>query len=211
MPKRINAVGQRFGRLVVIDRAEDYVSPQGNRSTRWLCRCDCGNEIITAWSVLKAGRAVSCGCKKKERFTVHSMYGTRLYKIYHKIRDRCYNQNHQAYRHYGGRGIEICDEWQDFKNFYEWAIANGYEEHLTIDRIDVNGDYSPDNCRWITQKEQLSNTRRNRYLTYDGETLTVTQWAEKTGLKRSTIANRIAKGWSVEKVLTEPLMRISQK
>lgn len=205
--KLIDAKGLRFGKLTVIERAEDYVSPQGNRSTRWLCRCDCGNEIVTAWKTLKAGRAVSCGCAKKERFTVHSMYGTRLYKIHDHLIQRCCNPKDTAYVHYGERGITVCDDWKDFMTFYDWAMANGYQDDLTIDRIDVNGNYSPENCRWVTMKEQLNNTRRNHYLTYGVETLTVSQWAERTGMKRSTIVARIAKGWSVEKVLTEPLMR----
>lgn len=127
----------------------------------------------------------------------------RVYCIWKHMKDRCYNPNFKHYGHYGGRGITVCDEWRkDFNSFYEWAISNGYDDSLTLDRKDVNGNYDPTNCRWATRREQMLNTRRNHYLTYDGETLTVNEWAEKLGMKQNTLLCRIRRGWSVERALT---------
>lgn len=128
----------------------------------------------------------------------------RLYSIWKRMKDRCNNPNHKYFSYYGGRGITVCDEWQkNFPAFYEWAIQNGYDDSLTIDRIDSNGNYDPCNCRWVTRHEQMLNTRRNHYLTYNGETLTVNEWAEKFGIKQNTLLYRIRRGWSVERALTK--------
>ena len=133
---------------------------------------------------------------------IHGDSRTRLYKIWKSMRGRCYLKSNTSYDRYGARGIKVCPEWQDYQTFKDWAVNNGYDDSLTIDRINCNGDYTPSNCRWVTYKEQANNTRRNRILTAFGETMTMTQWAEKTGIKVATIWARLNKGWDVEKALS---------
>lgn len=137
----------------------------------------------------------------------HGLNETRIYKTWVRMKVRCYNQNHDRYKNYGGRGITVCDEWKnDFKKFYEWAMKNGYSDDLTIDRIDVNGNYEPSNCRWITNKEQCNNRRNNHFITYNGKTQTVSEWAEEIGLDYNTLLVRINRlHWDIEKALTTPL------
>ena len=134
----------------------------------------------------------------------HGMSGTRIYKTWHNIRSRCKNPNASKYENYGGKGITICEEWDSsFENFYEWAMENGYEEGLTIDRIDGTGNYEPDNCRWVTPKEQANNTRANVRIEWNGINHTLTEWSEITGIKANTIRKRIFElGWSVEHALS---------
>ena len=165
MAKFNDLTGKRFGRLIVVERAENYISPQGQARKRWLCKCDCGNMVIVPARSLINDASKSCGCLQKEiaknTFTRHGKRGSRLYIIWSSMKTRCYNGKSRAYKWYGGRGIKICDEWlNDFQAFYDWAMANGYKDDLTIDRIDVNGNYEPSNCRWITISEQQKNKRQ---------------------------------------------------
>lgn len=135
----------------------------------------------------------------------HGMVGTRIYNIWKDMKRRCYCKTRKDYSRYGGRGITICDEWlHDFQAFFDWAMVNGYKDDLTIDRIDSNKGYSPDNCRWATIKEQDNNKRNNRLLTYNGKTQTVTQWAEDLNINESTLRSRIDRGLTDEQVLTTP-------
>ena len=133
---------------------------------------------------------------------------SKLYSVWLNMRSRCYNPKNKKYKDYGGRGISICSDWDDFLQFKKWSLENGFEESLTIDRIDNNGNYSPENCRWINQKEQMRNTRVNHLLTYNGETKTMSEWSEITGIKYHTLKQRINKyGYSVDRALTTPVLK----
>lgn len=204
MPKLIDQSGKRFGRLVVVKRAAN-----SGRTTRWECRCDCGNVVIVRQPDLHSGRTQSCGCIHREQLAdrnrTHNLSYTRLCSIWRAMKGRCYNTNSQAYPNYGGRGITVCDEWKnDLEAFYAWAIANGYDEHLSIDRIDVNGNYEPSNCRWADKNTQANNTRNNRVLECDGKQQTIAQWSKETGIKAHTIRRRLELGWTIEKALKTP-------
>lgn len=142
--------------------------------------------------------------------TYHGLKDTRLYHIWFGMKARCYNANSENYKHYGGRGIKICDEWKnDFMKFYNWAIRNGYDDELSIDRINVDGNYEPTNCRWATASEQAKNRRKNMLmnLTYKNKTMTIKEWSEHLGLREATIRKRLYSGWSIERTLETPLDR----
>lgn len=212
---KIDLTGQKFGRLTVIKRA----GSTKNRVTEWLCRCDCGNEKVIRADRLQRGTTQSCGCFHREAVaernkarSVHCGRYTRLYYIWQGLKGRCLNVNNPKYNSYGERGIVVCDEWKDsFEAFRMWAMANGYEDTLTIDRIDVNGNYEPSNCRWATNEEQQNNKRDNHVLTYNGETHTVSEWAKILKLKQQTLDRRLHRGWSVEKALTTPARKLQNK
>ena len=198
----IDITGNKYNKWTVIERAEN----DKNGGARWLCRCECGNEKIVQASHLKNGASQSCGCLNKERsrqaHTKHSMSNERLYRTYKHMMNRCNNANVDGYELYGGRGISVCDEWQEFIPFKEWALNNGYNDNLTLDRIDCNGNYEPANCRWITIKEQQCNKRNNHLVTYKGITKTISQWAEKKGMQYNTLYARLTRyGWSIERAL----------
>lgn len=154
--------GKKFNRLTVIS----FATKRKNRNY-WFCKCECGKEKEVESSDLKRGRVKSCGCLQKERY-YESITNTRLYNIWRGMKSRCLNPNRKQYIYYGGRGIKVCDEWREnSKKFYEWALKNGYNEELTLDRIDHNGDYSPENCRWVSQDIQANNKRKKIYY-FDG-------------------------------------------
>lgn len=147
--------GMRFGMLTVVKRGEN----DKNRHAMWYCKCDCGKAILVSSSALLNGNQKSCGCSNKRR-TSHGESKSRLYHIYSGMKQRCYNPNNNRYEYYGARGIQLCDEWKsNYGAFAEWSKAHGYSDSLSIDRIDVNGDYSPDNCRWIPLEDQSKNRR----------------------------------------------------
>lgn len=213
MPKFEDLTGQRFGYLTVIKKAGK------NKSDKilWLCKCDCGKLKIIQGASLKNGRTKSCGClRKKGARRTHGFKYTRLYCIWQGIKKRCLNKNTSNYYIYGGRGIKICDEWKnDFKSFHDWAYANGYDESAkrgdcTIERIDVNGNYEPSNCRWATMKEQCRNTRSNKLITYNNETRCLMDWSYIFNINYKTLLYRFKKGWTIEKAFMNKDFRMSK-
>lgn len=169
-------------------------------------RCVCGNEKAIRVSHVVSGNTKSCGCKQyinvKPHNLKHGLCHSRLYNIWYKIKYRCENPNYKEYEYYGGRGIHICEEWKnDFMAFYNWSISNGYKDNLSIDRIDVNSDYSPNNCKWATAEEQGNNKRNNITITLYNKTQTLAQWCKELDLKYSTVLRRIRRGWSYESAL----------
>ena len=179
MGKLIDLTGQRFGKLTVLRKGISVRHPSGGISATWICRCECGKELSIISRSLLTGRSTSCGCIRSEIFTqkhINRIHGeshhgethkaTRLYRVWVGMRERCNNPNHNRWQHYGGRGIRVCEEWNDYENFKRWAMRNGYDPEAprgkcTIDRINVNGDYEPENCRWVDMKTQYKNTRRS--------------------------------------------------
>ncbi len=204
---RRDLTNQRFGRLLVLK----FAGNGKNGVPMWECLCDCGNKKNVSTGHLTHGDTQSCGCFHKEKLSLasatHGESKSRLYKIWAGIKSRCYDKQSRSYRKYGQRGITVCQEWCDsYESFKAWAMANGYTDELTLDRKDNDGNYCPENCRWATQKEQQNNRRNNRLLTYNGETLTASQWNERLGFTRGTVSQRLNKlGWSVEKALTTPI------
>lgn len=207
MGKFIDLKGKKFNRLVVIEKAY-----KKNNKTYWRCVCDCGKEVCVEAQKIRNGHTKSCGCYKlditKKTNSTHKLSNSRLYLVYRSMLRRCYYVKTQNYKYYGGRGIKVCDEWRkDFKAFHDWAMANGYDENAefgkcTIDRIDNNGNYCPENCRWISIKEQCQNRTNTVYFAYNGETLTRQEWAKKLGIKEATIKRRMYDGWSIEETLS---------
>jgi hypothetical protein len=197
-------IGESYGRLKVVG-----VHSVKNNRRRYKCLCSCGRTLITRMDALKSGRTKSCGCLKKEvsiqngkKRKTHGMTNARIHRIWLGIKSRCNNGNDTAYIHYGGRGIEVCEEWEtDFESFFKWSLANGYEETLTLDRIDPRGDYEPKNCRWASQKQQANNRTNNNNITLNGVTRTVAEWEDISGVNRTTIINRVKRGWHAERVL----------
>ena len=196
--------GQYFGLWSVIEK--NYDDPQ--HKYKYLCKCACGTLKMVRGADLVSGKSLSCGCLtrpyKKDHPEVTRLIDLRLYTIFNNMRNRCNNPNYPFYANYGGRGIKVCPEWsnvKDFPAFYSWAMSNGYSDDLTLDRIDNNKGYSPDNCRWATRKEQQNNTRHNRIIDYCGIKHTLAEWSDITGIDSGTISGRLDKGWTVEAAL----------
>lgn len=189
-------IGKRFGRLVVIDL--DHVD-EFRHSTWWRCKCDCGNFTTVYRGGLTSGDIISCGCyrseHKHEYGLKHGLARHPLYTVWAGMIQRCTNQKASNYSRYGGRGIQVCEEWKnDFVSFYDWSMNNGYETGLTLDRIDNHLGYYPDNCRWTDRQTQQNNTRRNRFVTFNGETHTITQWSRILNVNHETLRYRIEHG-----------------
>lgn len=202
--------GQRFGKILVIGVIDE--SGGGGVHKKWLCRCDCGTEWVVKSSHLVSGQTQCKKCRDKNfcKAGVKHGYSTeRLYHIWRGMQKRCYNKNSKSYVQYGGRGIRVCDEWgADSKDisgylvFRNWALSSGYSDDLSIDRIDVDGSYCPDNCRWADFHTQHTNKRNTVILTVDGVTMPLVDWSDKSGIKQSTIRRRIKHGWSAKDAVT---------
>lgn len=208
MSKNEDLTGKTFGRLTVIQRDKDYIQPSGQHKVMWLCECICGNKISVQAYFLKKGYTKSCGCLRKENskkiHIKHGLYYTKIRGIWGNIKQRCYNKNSSSYKYYGERNIKICDEWLNnengFINFYNWAMHNGYKEGLTIDRINVNGNYEPSNCRWSNNITQANNKRNNIYIEYKNETKTLAEWCKELNMNYNTVRTRIYElGWTPQK------------
>lgn len=215
--RKLDLVGKKFGRLLVIKNLGITTGKENKNSYhRFECLCDCGNTCTVIGRLLVSGNTRSCGCLSDEAKHASKKHGfsyDRLYKIYAGMLQRCYNSNKTEYSYYGARGIVVCDEWKnDFMSFKEWAYDNGYDPNLhwskcTIDRIDVNGNYCPENCRWVNMKHQGNNRRNNKYIEYNGEIHTLSEWADIVGISSDTLYSRIGThGWTIEKALTTSLV-----
>ena len=204
---QIMKIGEKFGKLTIVE----YLGQGKNtkdKHFRYKVKCECGEEEVVSSTLLRTKKRMCCKCSRKEN-TKHNMSRTRLYGIYRSMKQRCYLKTSKAYKYYGGRGIKVCDEWRnDSSKFFEWALANGYKDGLSIDRVDVNGNYEPSNCRWTTAVVQANNQRTNRKLTYNGETHGIYEWERIMGLPHNLIGVRIREcGWSAEKAITTPVLR----
>lgn len=202
--------GQKFNMLTVIK--VDRFTPHG---TYWLCKCDCGELNSVRTDMLTSNKIKSCGCIKylegfKNKFKIKN---TKIYTAWKSMKDRCYNPNHPQYKNYGGRGIKVCDEWLDkekgFINFYNWAYSHNFIDtrnraECTLDRIDVNGNYEPSNCRWASSKTQANNRRNNYYIEYEEEVHTLQEWSEKLpiNISSSVLRGRLKRGWTIKKAFT---------
>ena len=205
----IELTGQKFGKLTVVEKAENN---KWNEAV-WRCKCECGNETFVSSKVLRLGHSRSCGCYKGEAIkkakTKHGKSNTKTHKTGREIKSRCFYHSNQAFRDYGGRGITMCERWQNsFEAFYEDVskLPHFGEKGYSLDRIDNNGNYEPNNVRWATSKEQNNNKRNNRKLNYNGETHTLSEWANIKHLSYTALFLRLRRGWSIEKALETPQM-----
>lgn len=204
MQKIQDLSGMRFGRLTVVK-----FLCRGGGQTKWECACDCGRTHIASASNLKRGHVRSCGCLSRElaakRLLSHGEADTRLYSIWDGMKRRCKGTSgYKNKRLYCDRGISYCDEWESYENFRDWAFSNGYRDGLTIDRIDGNREYCPENCRWVNMKVQQNNRRNNHKVTHAGQTKTIGEWATEKGIPYDTLYNRLYIGWTMEKALSVP-------
>lgn len=207
MPKRAQDItGFRSGFLTAIS----YAGSDGKKSL-WTVRCDCGKTIIMPASELKKGKQKSCGCMRnalisKSRST-HTMSGAPIWAVWHSMKQRCENPTAQAWRNYGGRGIKVCERWsKSFDDFYS-DMGSAYKKGLTLDRIDVNGDYTPENCRWTTMKNQARNKRGNRFIESPWGRITVAEAAERSGIGATTLLYRLGHGWPTDLLFITPDVR----
>ena len=194
--------GRQFGRWFV-----KGLAPKKKKATYWSCVCACGSQRDVASTSLLSGNSKSCGCLhyemlRKQRTKYHSCARNKqLYAVWKAMMQRCYNKNIKTYSRYGGRGIFVCKTWHNANSFYRWAMCNGYTAGLTLDRINNNKGYYPSNCRWVSQRTQMCNISKNRYITAGGVTKPLWQWSENVGVKSQTILARLLRGWSPEKAV----------
>lgn len=216
--KKIDIVGKKFGRLLVLARADKEIELQKSKkkySYYFVCLCDCGNQKIIERTNLVSGDSKSCGCLHREglltRSFKHGQRKTRLYKIHTAMMSRCYRQKDESYKNYGARGIKVVTPWHTFLNFYN-DMSNSYYEHVSlygeeqtsIDRIDNNKSYSKENCRWATRKQQGNNKKNNRFITFNGKTQTLAQWVEELKINQGTLYRRL-QNWNVKDAFTKPI------
>lgn len=204
---RVDIKGQKFGKLTAI-------KPNGSKSGEgvlWLCECDCGNQTTTTAKNLRSGNTKSCGCINTERFirqnkekATHGKTSSPTFVSWDSMKQRVLNQNHKSYANYGGRGIKVCERWlESFENFF--ADMGERPDGMTLDRIDVDGNYEPTNCRWATPKTQSNNRSNNHSVEYKGVKKTITEWAAEIGISKEALRYRLNNGWTVEEALSMKL------
>lgn len=210
MGKFIDMKGQKFNHWTVISQ----YGKDKNGNSLWLCECDCNDKTqkIVSGTSLRFGKSKCCGCTRGEKLKTHgksskkntSELDKKIYKTWESMKQRCFNKNRKEYKNYGGRGVRVCEEWiSDFINFYNWSIENGVDLDLSIDRIDVNGNYEPDNCRWITFREQQNNKRYNHLLTFEGESKTIAEWERELGYKKGVLRMEIHRGKTLDEIMNK--------
>lgn len=203
MAQNRNLVGMTFGRLTVVSKAES----NKHGAAMWRCACSCGREHLAMGSLLRRGEVKSCGCLKGSSPAynrTHNMSDTPLFRVWATMRNRCKNPKVKGYESYGGRGIKVCERWESFENFMADMGPRPSEAH-SIDRINVDGDYEPRNCRWATITDQMSNKRNSRFLSANGETHTMAEWARRLGCNPAAILARLATGMSEAEAVTKPI------
>ena len=207
MRKAKDLVGETFGSLTVIKEVEKYIHPSGSTTRMWECKCSCNEGTVKNYRAdsLKTGKSLSCGCIRKSYPLTHGMTGTLEFNIWRGMKYRCNNSNFSGYKYYGGKGIKVCERWEEsFENFYQDMGKIPSENH-SIERIKSNEDYTPENCKWATKLEQGRNTSFNHNIEYKGEIKCLSEWAEFLDMKYSTLSNRIQRGWTVERAFTSPI------
>ena len=203
MSRFIDITGEKYNKLKVISFYDIT-----NNGSRWLCECDCGKQKVIAASQLKRGTTKSCGCLRstKKYNDETKAFRKRLQYIYYQMKQRCYDKNNPAYNHYGARGINICEEWlNDINVFISWALENGYNRELTIERINVNGNYEPNNCKWITKTQQEYNKTNSVLYTINGATKCLSEWCKLYDKDYFLVRGRLKRGNSIEQALTKPI------
>lgn len=199
-------MNKKYGKLTILGIEYQKKYSNGTIIDFVKCKCECGNIKIINFNNIKRGLVKSCGCITK---TVNGMSKTRIYQIYRHLINRCYRQKDISYKNYGNKGIIVCDEWKnDFMSFYNWSMANGYANDLTIDRIDVNGNYEPSNCRWVNMAVQQNNRSNNRILEYKGQKKTITEWAKYCGLSYRNLYYRLNNGYTIEEAIEKPKRKL---
>ena len=195
--RNVNRIGQQYGRLVVFEK-----SGVRGGGRLWICRCECGNEIIVQGNNLHSGNTQSCGCSRKPINKTHGLTGTSIYNIWRQMIQSCTNPKASSYDRYGAKGINVCDHWRAFANFY--ADMGDRPEGMSIDRINSSGDYEPGNCQWSTPTEQNRNRSSNRMETLWGKTQSLADWADELNIDYQLVHRRIRDGWNVQTALTTP-------
>lgn len=195
-----NLHGRKFGKWTAFEYSRHQNRPA------WVCECECGTKRSVRQSFLLNGSSTSCGCKRKESITnvlgKHQLKSHPLYSVWKSMKERCRNENNPAFRNYGGRGISVSSEWSEFIDFYNWSMKNGYARGLEIDRIHNNGNYEPNNCRFVTSKKNGNNRRTNLVITIGGISKTLSEWSDVSGINRMTISSRLKKlGWGESELL----------
>lgn len=195
--QRIDITGEQYGLWTALEPS--------NQSGKWKCQCVCGTIKDVYTSNLRSGKTHSCGCHAKSvnsaRMSTHNESKSKLYGVWLAMRRRCYLKTTRDYENWGGRGIKVCDEWQSYEPFRDWAMTNGYQEGLTLDRKDNDKDYSPDNCRWVNRFVQSNNKRNNHFVEINGEIHTIAEWCRLRNIKKGAFQSRLKLGWTGEKLL----------